>query len=104
MGPPADDARALRKDLLYHAGWFNARQLLIKTLILIGEAPVLHAEQMQQRRLEVAHMNGVFDNVIAELIRLAVHQAALDAATGQPQAEATGVMITAVTGGRQLTL
>ena len=50
---------------------------------------------MQQRRVQVVDVHGVFDDVVAELVGLAVRVAGFDAAAGEPPREAAAVMIAA---------
>ena len=62
----------------------------------VGQPLVIDAQQMQDRRVEVMEGKPVFDGVVAVFIRLAEDRAALDAAAGQPQAEAPRVVVTSV--------
>src|SRR5207247_328220 len=45
---------------------------------------------------EVAEVDGIGDDVVAEIIGFAVDFAAFDAAAGEPHREAAGVMVTAI--------
>src|SRR5205823_4613557 len=47
----------------------------------------------QDRGVQVVDMDGVADDVVAEVVGLAVGQAALDAAASQPDREAAAVMV-----------
>ena len=61
-----------------------------------GEALVVEAEQVQNRGMQVGDMAAVGDGVVAEVVGGAVGLAALDAAAGEPDAEAIGVVVAAV--------
>lgn len=63
-----------------------------------GEFFVVDAECVEDGGVEVVDMDGVFDNVVAEVIGLAVDDAGLDAAACHPDGEASGVVVSAVVG------
>ena len=73
-------------------------------LELEGELFVVDAELMQDRRVEVVDVNWIADDVVAEVVGLAVGDPRLDAAAGHPDREAARVMITAVVRGGQVSL
>src|SRR5207249_6642269 len=64
----------------------------------------MDAELVQNRRLQIAHVYRIPDDVVAELVGLAVHDAALDPPAGEPHREAARVMIAPVVGVGQLAL
>src|SRR5436309_1768044 len=76
--------------------WLHARELLIQSLILEDEFVVINAQLMQNRRVKVADMDGVLDDVVRHLIRLPVNKARLHSAPGQPHAEAARMMVPAI--------
>ncbi len=51
------------------------------------------AEQMQHRGVQVVHVHDVLDRVIAEIVRGAVGDAALDASPGEPHGEGLDVVV-----------
>ena len=57
---------------------------------------MVDAELVQQRGVEVVDVDGILDDVVAEVVRLADDVAALDAGAGHPEAEAARVMVAAV--------
>src|SRR5262252_9469849 len=57
---------------------------------------VVDAEQVQQRRLEVVDVDRVLGDVVTEVVRLTVARPRLDAAAGDPDREATAVVVAAV--------
>ena len=65
-------------------------------LELEGQAFVVDAQAVEDRGVEVVDVDGVLDDVVAEVVGLAVDDAGLDAAAGQPDGEAAAVVIAAV--------
>ncbi len=59
---------------------------------------VIKAEQTQDRGVEIAHVDGVFHDVIAEFVRLADHHTAFHPPAGQPHRETTRTMVASVKG------
>ena len=57
---------------------------------------MVDAHEMKDRRVEVVHVDFVFDRVPAEFVRRAVDDAAPDAAAGQPHGEAEWMMFAPV--------
>src|SRR6188472_2798309 len=66
--------------LLDDACLLDSSQPLIEPLIPIGEALVVDAHEMQHRGVEVVDVDGVLDDVVAEVARLTIDGAALRAA------------------------
>src|SRR6185503_1631839 len=63
-----------------------------------GQLFVVDPQQVKQGRLEVVDIDGVGDDVVAELVGFAVAHAALYAAAGHPEGEGVGVMVAAPLG------
>ena len=59
------------------------------------ERGVVEAEEVQQGGVVVGVSDDVLDRLVAELVGLAVDVAGLEAAAGEPHAEAVGVVIAA---------
>ena len=57
---------------------------------------MVDAELVEDRRVEVVDVDDVLDRVVAEVVGLAVADAALDAAARHPDREALDVVVTAV--------
>ncbi len=57
---------------------------------------MVEAEQVQDRRVEVAYMNGNLHDVIGEVSCFAINRSAFGTAAGHPHRKATWVMISAV--------
>ena len=66
--------RRLRKQSVDRLYRFYAGQTLVQTLISVGEPSVIKAELLENCRVKFMNMDGVFDNVIAEVIGLAIDQ------------------------------
>src|SRR5262245_41279988 len=86
----------LRQKLLNDMGRLDAGEPLIEAQMAYGEALVIEPQKLQDRRVPVAQMNGVFDDVIREVVGLAVNHAAFDAAAAHPDRKAPRVMVASV--------
>src|SRR5437868_5006736 len=82
---------ALNRGVLLHAG-----QAHVQALELVREPAVVDAEAVEDGGIHVVDMNRVFDDVVAEVVGLAVDDAPLDAAAGHPHGIAAWMMIPAV--------
>ena len=50
----------------------NARELLIQALVFEAKMLVVEAEQVEHGRVEVADVDGIFHDVVGEIVGLAV--------------------------------
>src|SRR5262245_18058773 len=82
---------SLCQELVDHVRFLDAGEPLVQALVAVAEAAVVVAEQVQDGGVEVADVDGVLDDVVGEVVGLAVDGAALDAAAGQPHGEAARV-------------
>ena len=57
---------------------------------------MIETELVEDRRVEVADVDGVFDDVVGEIIGLAVAEAGFHAGAGHPHAEAAWVVVAAI--------
>src|SRR5438045_3215221 len=87
--------RRLGEDFFYQLA-MHIRQSIVTALETVGEPRVVDAQQMQRGGVEIVDMHGVFDDVVAEFIRLAEHLAALHSGTCHPDAETARVMVASV--------
>ena len=55
---------ALNQDLSHDARWQDTREPGVQATVLVGKSLVVDAEQVQDRRLEVADVDRVFDDVV----------------------------------------
>src|SRR4051812_49371277 len=68
----------------------------VAAAVAVGELLVVDAHQMQDRRVQVVHVDLVGDGGDAELVGGAVDVAPLDAAAGEPHGEARAVVVAAL--------
>src|ERR1700733_1467171 len=94
----------LSNQFLDHAGWFDAGQTLVEPLVAVAEPFVIETQQVQDRGMELVDVDRVFDDVVGEIVGLAVDRAGSRAAAGHPHGEAAGMMVAAVVFVRQATL
>src|SRR5688500_6155660 len=80
---------------LEHDTAVHVRQPEIAALVAVSQTLVVDAEQMHQRCLQVVDVDAVLDDVVGEVVRLAVAEAAFHAAACQHVREAPGVMVAA---------
>lgn len=55
-------------EVMDHLGRHHSSQFLIETLKLEGQPVVIEAELVQHRRVEVADMDRIFDDVVGEVV------------------------------------
>src|SRR5205807_7570728 len=85
----------LRQYRLHHAAR-HIRKPEVAPLELVCQPGVIDAQRMQDSRVQVVYVYGIFHDVVAIIVGLAESDARLDAASGQPHGEAAGMMIAAV--------
>src|SRR5262249_19125470 len=73
----------------------NVGQAEVAALELVRQLQVVESEQVQDRRVQVVDVDRLFGDVPAQLVGLAEHLAALDAAAGHPQRERERVVVAA---------
>ena len=71
-------------------------QTKIAALIAIRKSFVVIAQAVQNRGIEVVNMHWVAGDVIAVIVGLSMNNTGLDSSTGQPNGEASAVVIAAV--------
>src|SRR5882762_202735 len=86
----------LRQNRLHRVCFLDAGQLLIQSLELVGKARMIDPHAMQNGGVDVSNVNWIFDDVIAEVIGLAVNHAAFDTASRHPHGEAAWMMVAAI--------
>ena len=74
----------------------DAGQAHVEALELVGQAAVVDAEAVEDGGVQVVDVDRVANDVVAEVVGLAVGPARLDAAAGHPDGEALGVVVAAV--------
>lgn len=74
---------------------FETGEALLKAVVIEGELLVVNAEQVKRGGVEFVAVGDVFDGFEAEFVGAAVAAATLDAATGHPGGESSGVVVAA---------
>src|SRR5262245_26377185 len=69
----------------------------VSPLEAVRQPGVIDSQAVQDGGLEVVDVDGVFHDVVAELVGLAVGDPSLDAAAGHPDGETTRVVVAAET-------
>ena len=64
----------------------------------MAQALVIESELVEESGVEIADVNRVFGDVVAHFIGFTVDLPSLDSAPGEPEGEATGVVVAAVVG------
>src|SRR5262245_62611164 len=82
----------------------HIRQPEVPSLEAERQACMIDAEQVQDRRLQIVDVDRIADDVVAEVVGLAVGCAGAAAAAGHPDREAAAVMIAAVSRLREIAL
>src|ERR1700754_782521 len=60
----------------------DIRQAEVAPLKAIGELRMIDAHLVQDRRMQIVHIYRIFADVVAQLVRLAISDAALESAAG----------------------
>src|SRR5689334_13647868 len=71
----------------------NVREPHVATVEKVGEAGVVHAQQVEDRSVQVVDGYGLLLGLIAELIAGADHLAAPDARSGHPNSHRAGIVV-----------
>ncbi len=61
---------------------------MVEALEFESEAGIFDAEAVEDGGLEIADVDGIFDDIVGEIVGFAVDDAAFDAAAGHPYGEA----------------
>ena len=88
------------QDLLDHRA-MHVGQAVVPALEPESQPGVVDAQAMQDRGVQVVDVDRIPDDVVAEIVGRAVGDPGPDAAAGQPDGEAAGMMVAAVVVGRQ---
>ena len=80
----------------YPCLFLDAREPLIESPVFDGETPMVDAHQVQDRSIEIPHVNRILDNVVAELIGLSVGHAPFDPTSSKPHGVAFGMVVASV--------
>ena len=86
----------LCKDLLHNVCWFDTGKALIKTLKFERQLFVVNSQTVQDGGIQVTDVNGIFNDVVAIVVRLAVLNSTLNTAAGHPDGEAAAVVVATI--------
>lgn len=75
---------------------FSTGQPEVEALEFYRQTTVVNAEKVQDSGVEIMDVNGIADDVVTEVVRFTVHEAALDTGPRQPVGEAAGMVIAAI--------
>ena len=75
--------RLSRENRLHHLP-MHIGQPEVAPGVAVRQLRVVEAEQVQDRRVQIMHVDLLLDGLVAELVGGAINRAALDAAAGQP--------------------
>lgn len=70
-------------------------QPIVPTGVAIGQPFVVEAQRMQDRGLEIMHVDGIFGHFKAELVRCTIGESGFDTATRQPHCKGVWVVVSA---------
>src|SRR6266487_7201483 len=71
----------------------HVRESEIATIVVVSELFVVEAKQVENRRVQIVHVDLVLDGMMTEFIRLAMNRTGLDATAGQPDGETTRIVV-----------
>ena len=74
----------------------HVRQPHVATTETIRQPRVIDAQQVQHGGVQVVNRHRVFDGVVAVFVGRTVDDAAFDAAAGEPDGEAEGIVVAAI--------
>ena len=79
-------------------GFFDAGEFGVEAAEGVGELCVVDAQDVEHRGVEVAEVDRVFGDVVAEVVGAAVFDAGFHAGAGEPDGEAAAVVVAAAVG------
>ena len=62
----------------------NVGQPIIPALLAERQAAMIQAQTMQDGRIQIVNVDRITNDIVAVVIRLAVHMSATDSPAGQP--------------------
>src|SRR5262249_9634515 len=72
------------------------RQSEAPSLKFVGKLRMVDPQAVQDGRVEIVHINRITDDVVAEIVGLAIGEPALDPTSGHPEAEAARMVVAAI--------
>ena len=83
----------LSNEIRDDARFLDARKFLVKSLKGKDELLVIHSEEVKHGGVKIPDVDGVFDDVVAEVVRLSVVHTPFDSTACEPAGKTTRVMI-----------
>ena len=80
----------------YDLGVLDPGEPLIEPKIFVSESFVVDPEAVKDGRIEIIYVNGVFHDVVGEVVGLAVFKTSLDSTTCHPHRETAPMVIPSV--------
>ena len=80
---------------MYDSWWFETGQAFFQAAAFEEEFLMVQTQQMQDRGMKVVNADRVFNDAVAEIVRLAVARPAFDASAGHPRGEGLHVVVPA---------
>ena len=68
----------------------------VSALETIGQTEMIKSQQMEQRRVQIMHMDRILGNIEAEVIGFAMDVTCFQATTGHPHGKGTAVVVATV--------
>ena len=72
---------------------FDADKLFVETIVEVGQVVGVESHQVQDRRVQVPHVQFTFDRGRAEFVGLSIAHTSFDAATGHIHRKAVGIVV-----------
>ena len=82
----------------------NVREPEVTALEAISESLVIDSELVKNCGVHISNMNGIFENIVGVVIRLAVFDSWPDSTAREPRGKATAMVVSAVIRFRQRSL
>src|SRR5438552_13135725 len=99
----ADKVGGLAEDVSDHLS-VHVSQPVVSSLEFVGEPFMIDAEEVENGRLQVMDVDGIFYDVVAEFVSRAINYAGLYARPCHPKGETARVVVAAIIGGGQFSL
>ena len=93
LRPTIEKPNILSQQLFDDSRWLHPSEPQIEPLILERESLMIDAQQMKRRGMEVSDVNRILDNVVREIVGLAVDRSTLDPAACHPHRKTPRMVI-----------
>ena len=79
-------------------------QSVVAALELEGQTMMVDPQAMQNRRIQIMHMDGIASDVVTVVVRLTVRHSTANSPTRHPDRETAWMVIAAIVGGAEISL